>query len=81
MPATSPLLNMPLRTPAEALAAALGAAHKRFSIHGRVVHMDGQQRGTLRDIVVDDGEVKLVIVRDDNVLEHARPGYWSRSSL
>lgn len=83
--ATSPLLNRMLRTPQQALEAAMAAAHKRFrSFNGesvRVVHMDGAQRGTLRDIVVEDGVVRLVIVTDDNRVERALPGYWARSSL
>jgi hypothetical protein len=70
-----------LRTPAQALEAALAAAHRRFAIGGRVVHMDGRQRGTLRDIVVEDGVVRLVIVTDENQIVRAMPGYWSRSSL
>lgn len=75
------LTRMPLRTPAEALEAALAAAHRRLTIGGRVVHMDGQQRGTLRDIVVESGVVRLVIVTDDNRLVRDMPGYWARSSL
>ena len=70
-----------LLTPEQALLAAVAAAHKRFVIGGRVVHMDGQQRGTLREILVDDGEVKLIIIGDDNRRRVERPGYWSRSSL
>lgn len=75
------LTRMPLRTPAEALADALAAAHKRFVIGGRVVHMDGFRRGTLRDIVVDGGVVRLVIVTDENQVVRELPGFWSRSSL
>jgi len=70
-----------LRTPEQAMQAALAAAHKRFNIGGRVVHMDGQQRGTLRDITVDEGVVRLVIVTDENQVVRALPDYWSRSSL
>lgn len=69
------------RTEQQALAAALAGAHKRFQIGARVVHIDGRQHGTLREIVVEDGVVQLVIATDQNETLRALPGFWSRSSL
>lgn len=74
-----------LRTPEEALQAALAAAKRRFqSFNGepvKVVHIDGKQRGTIKRIAIDSGVVRLIIATEDNRELSELPGYWSRSSL
>ncbi len=69
-----------LRSPEQALAESLANARRRLPIGCRVVHMDGRH-GTLRDIRVDGGQVKVIVVTDDNRSLSEMPGYWSRSSL
>jgi hypothetical protein len=77
---TAGTLTRVYRTPEEALTESLANARRRLPIGCRVVHMDGTT-GSLRDIVVDGLQVRLVIVTDDNRQISEMPGYWSRSSL
>lgn len=77
---TTGTLDMPLRTPQQALADSLAALRRRLPVGSRAVRMDGAH-GVIRDVIVDGGMIRVTVVLDDSSVVTESAGYWSRSSL
>lgn len=78
---TAGTLDMPLRTPQQALDHSLAKAHKRLTIGEPAERMDGT-RGIVQAIVAEDLAVLVLIELPDGTRIKEQAGYWrGRASL